>query len=169
MTTLPAPNTRSSARISPREVVRSGLCLGCGSCAAQAAAAGVPASMKLNWYGQLNPAGPPDWYRQPSAALAQTCPFSPRAADENQLAAALYPDAAHRDPQIGRFQTAYVGYAAEGSFRDWGSSGGMVSWVAAELLRLGLVDGVAHVVATDDPQARAGSSATASRAAWSRC
>jgi coenzyme F420-reducing hydrogenase beta subunit len=53
---------------------------------------------------------------------------------------------------LGHFQTAYVGYAAEENFRMQGSSGGMVSWVATELLRKGLIDGVAHVVATTDPQ-----------------
>jgi coenzyme F420-reducing hydrogenase beta subunit len=44
-----------------------------------------------------------------------------------------------------------VGHAAEGQFRAEGSSGGLVSWVAAELLRLGLVDGVAHVGEGDSP------------------
>ena len=44
---------------------------------------------------------------------------------------------------------AWVGHVAEAPFREQGSSGGMVSWVAAELLRTGAVDGVAHVTAED--------------------
>src|SRR5206468_11182672 len=34
-------------------------------------------------------------------------------------------------------------------FRPNGSSGGLTSWVAAELLRTGAVDGIAHVAPTD--------------------
>jgi coenzyme F420-reducing hydrogenase beta subunit len=59
----------------------------------------------------------------------------------------------HQDKAVGSFEAAYVGHVAEEDFRMQGSSGGMVTWVAAELLRRGLVDGVAHVVAADDPQA----------------
>ena len=62
------------------------------------------------------------------------------------MAAELFPAAPASDPAIGRYAAAYVGHAAEAGFRERGSSGGLVSWVAAELLRLGLVDGVAHVV-----------------------
>lgn len=61
------------------------------------------------------------------------------------MAAQHYPDASHVDARIGRFEAAYVGHAEEGEFRARGSSGGLVTWVAAELLRRGLVDGVAHV------------------------
>ena len=45
-----------------------------------------------------------------------------------------------------------MGHVAEDEYRMNGSSGGMVSWVAAELLKRGLVDGVAHVIAAKDPQ-----------------
>ena len=127
-------NRKDQVPLSPRDMVRSGLCIGCGSCVAQAGAAvRSDAHMRLNWYGQLRPSGSAEWLRRSSESLAQTCPFSPSAANETRIAADLYPEATHRDPLIGRFQTAYVGYAAEGSFREWGSSGGMVSWAAAEL------------------------------------
>ena len=53
------------------------------------------------------------------------------------------------DPRVGRFEAAWVGHAEEEGFRAQGSSGGMVSWVAAELLARGMVDGVAHVAAAD--------------------
>src|SRR3546814_9904024 len=62
---------------------------------------------------------------------------------------AQFPTAKHNDRLIGRYEAAYVGYAVEENFRSLGSSGGMVSWVAAELLRTGLVDGVAHVIAAN--------------------
>lgn len=137
-------------QFSPKDIVRSGLCIGCGSCVGQTDA---PAPcMDWNRDGHLTPLGPIDWFRQRSLEFSRTCPFSPTAPDEDDLAATLFPDAAHRDGCVGSFQSAYVGSVAEDGFRERGSSGGMVSWVAAELLRTGLVDAVAHVTATDDPQ-----------------
>ena len=135
--------------LSPRDMVRSGMCIGCGSCVAQADA--PETHMTFDAYGHLKPHGPPAWLRRHSARFTHTCPFSPAARNEDALAAELFPTAAQSDALVGRFQTAYVGYVAEEDFRLQGSSGGMVSWVATELLRKGLIDGVAHVVATEDP------------------
>lgn len=101
--------------------------------------------MRWDRYRQLKPHGAPEWYRRPSVQFAQTCPFSPHARDEDAIAAARFPAASHIDPRVGRFDAAYVGHAEEDGFRTQGSSGGMVSWVAAELMARGLVDGVAHV------------------------
>lgn len=137
-------------RLSPAQVVRSGLCIGCGGCAAQAREAGV--AMDFDRYGQLKPAGPAAWRRRPSAALAQTCPFSPWARNEDELARDRFPVAPLKDKHIGRFEAAYVGHVAEGDFRTAGSSGGLVTWTAAELLRQGLVDAVAHVAPVEDPE-----------------
>jgi coenzyme F420-reducing hydrogenase beta subunit len=139
-----------SELLSAYDINRSGLCIGCGSCAAQASS--HEAKMSFDAYGQLKPAGDSKWYTYKSEKVNRTCPFSPYAKNENELAAELFPFAKQRDGFIGSFQTAYVGYAAEDDFRLQGSSGGMVSWVAAELMRKGLIDGVAHVVATEDPQ-----------------
>ena len=142
---MPTPET--TPRLSPQDIVHSGLCIGCGSCAAQAGRA-----MALDRYGEYKPAGPTIWLSTPTTSLARTCPFSPSAFDESRLAAMLFPQAPHRDAQIGRFEAAYAGHVAEPGFRERGSSGGMVSWMAAELLREGLVDGVAHVVPGEGPQ-----------------
>jgi coenzyme F420-reducing hydrogenase beta subunit len=126
-----------------------GLCVGCGACVSRACGSG--ARMVLDDHGELKPTGPEAWMAHRSDELARLCPFSPSAADETTLARALYPDAPQVDPMIGRFESAYVGYAAEAQFRAEGSSGGLVSWVAAELLRTGLVDGVAHVGEVESP------------------
>lgn len=137
-------------KLSPHDIVRSGLCIGCGSCVAQY---GPPAArMDFDAYGLLKPRGPRRWLHQDSEAFAHTCPFSPAAADEDELAAELFPAAPQHHAAIGRYESAYVGYVAEEDFRLQGSSGGMVTWVATELMRRGLIDGVAHVVAVDDPQ-----------------
>ena len=131
--------------LSRAEVLGAGLCIGCGACSAR---------MALDAHGLYRPDAPPARLRRPSATLARICPFSPHAADETRLAAARFPAAPGHDDRLGRFEAAYVGAVAEGGFRDAGSSGGMVSWVAAELLRAGLVDGVAHVAPAPAPGPR---------------
>ena len=143
--------------IAPAEIVRSGLCIGCGSCVAQACMGqALPSTgdaeaphMRLDRHGELKPVGATAWLRAGPEAFARTCPFSPASRNETELAAELFPLATHGDPQVGRFQGAYVGHAGEGEFRANGSSGGMVSWTACELLRAGLVDAVAHVVPSE--------------------
>jgi coenzyme F420-reducing hydrogenase beta subunit len=99
--------------------------------------------------GFLKPHGPSDWYERPSDAFSSQCPFSPAAANEGEIANERFAGSASTDPRIGRFEAAYVGHAVEDPFRRNGSSGGLTSWVAAELLRSGAVDGVAHVVPAD--------------------
>lgn len=87
----------------------------------------------------------------PQAGFSQACPFSPTARNEDQLAATRFPRAPHHDPRLGRYEANYVGHAHQTPFRERGSSGGMVSWVAADLLASGQIDGVAHVIpATGD-------------------
>ena len=150
----PFPDPRRDAAdrlVSPKDVVRSGLCIGCGSCAG----CHTGAAMAWDRDGFLKPNGPADWYSQPSEVFSAQCPFSPAAANEDAIAAERFPDAPLADGRLGRFEAAYVGYAAEPGFRANGSSGGMTSWVATELLRSGRVDAVAHVSAAD-PDLRGG-------------
>jgi coenzyme F420-reducing hydrogenase beta subunit len=122
-------------------MARSGLCVGCGSCAER---------MRWDRNGFLKPelrtSAPP--------RFAHTCPFSPAAPSEDVIAAERFGKAPAVDRCIGRFEAAYVGYAVEDPFRPNGSSGGLTSWVSAELLRTGIVDGVGHVVPTDPVSGR---------------
>jgi len=146
MQRFPDPRRSSVERVySPAEIVESGLCIGCGSCAAG------QRSAAMNWDrdGFLKPAGHPEWYEAPSEYVTHRCPMAPGAANEDRIAAARFPTAPASHASIGRFEAAYVGHVAQGNFRDRGSSGGLTSWVAAELLASGTVDGVAHVVPTD--------------------
>lgn len=128
-------------RLSPRQVVRAGLCIGCGSCASSHPEAG----MRWDPHGFLKPTGPKEWLDTPRADLARRCPFSASAANEDEIAAERFRDARNGNANVGRFISAWVGHVAEPGYRTRGSSGGMTSWVAAELLRTGAVDGVAHV------------------------
>ena len=133
------------AKLSPREVVRSGLCIGCGGCTAT----DERAVMRWDRDGFRKPEGPVDWYARPSAKVARRCPFSPSARNEDAIAAERFPDAPEVDARLGRLEGCYVGHVVEEPWRVAGSSGGMVSWVAAELLRTGRVDAVGHVAPKD--------------------
>ncbi len=109
--------------VSPRDMIASGLCIGCGSCAS----AEPRAAMEWNPYGQLEPTGPRDWYRERSTDLAQRCPFSPVAANEDVIATERFPAAATADARLGRLEACYVGHAAEPGYRENGSSGGLAA------------------------------------------
>ncbi|WP_104826956.1 Coenzyme F420 hydrogenase/dehydrogenase, beta subunit C-terminal domain [Rhizobium sp. NXC24] len=105
--------------------------------------------MNFDRYGQLKPSGPREWLHDRDSAFLRICPFSPVAGNEDELAERHFPAARNRDYLLGRFEAAFVGHVEEEEFRANGSSGGLVSWVAAELLRRRLVDGVAHVAPVD--------------------
>jgi coenzyme F420-reducing hydrogenase beta subunit len=130
--------------VSPGEIVRSGLCIGCGSCAASAGS-----RMAWDRDGFLKPQRSSDPDTAFSERFSRQCPFSPGAETEDQIAAERFAEPRSVDDRIGRFEVAYVGHALEDPFRRDGSSGGLTSWVAAELLRTGRVDGVAHVTPSD--------------------
>src|SRR5438270_3154774 len=141
---------RPGRRLSPRDMVGSSLCVGCGACASMDDAA----SMEWDADGFLKPIGPAQWHGGRRLSFGRTCPMSPNAPDEDAIAYREFPEAARDDPAIGRFDAAYVGHAAEDAYRAQGSSGGLVSWVAAQLLDSGAVDGVAHVVPADPASGR---------------
>src|SRR5437763_976808 len=80
--------------------------------------------------------------------------MSPGAPNEDSIAYREFAGAPHDDRAIGCFEGAYVGHAAYADYRAQGSSGGLVSWVAAQLLESGAVNGVAHVVPADPASGR---------------
>lgn len=121
---------------SPSTIANSGLCVGCGSCAQR---------MRWDRNGFLKPVPSAERLKD----FVRICPFSASASNEDVIAAERFPDAVTIDKRIGRFEAAYVGHAVESPFRRDGSSGGLTSWVAAELLRTGRVDGIAHVAPVD--------------------
>ncbi|HEX8839673.1 MAG TPA: Coenzyme F420 hydrogenase/dehydrogenase, beta subunit C-terminal domain [Sphingomicrobium sp.] len=129
-----------SPELHPAGMARAGLCVGCGSCAER---------MRWDKNGFLKPIA-----AVPRATFAQQCPFSPAAPNEDAIALSRFPQPAAADRRIGRFEAAYVGHAMDDPFRRNGSSGGLTSWVAAELLRTGAVDGVAHVAPVDPASGR---------------
>jgi coenzyme F420-reducing hydrogenase beta subunit len=137
-------------RLSPADMVKSGLCVGCGACASMQR----DGRMEWNRDGFLQPSGDASWYGDRRLSFGRTCPMSPVAPNEDSIAYREFPEAAREDRAIGRFEAAYVGHAARSEFRTQGSSGGLVGWVAGQLLESGAVDGVAHVVPADPARGR---------------
>lgn len=75
--------------LSPNEIVHSGLCIGCGSCVAQAQTNKVSAQMRFDAHGELKPEGSSAWFDVRDEGFTKTCPFSPLARNEDYLAAKL--------------------------------------------------------------------------------
>lgn len=95
--------------------------------------------MKLDRHGFYTPdlgdaATPPD----------AACPFLAPEMDEDALADRFLPATKARDHKLGKYDAVFAAHTEEGSFRRDGSSGGLGSWIAIELLRKGMIDGVIH-------------------------
>lgn len=125
-----------------QDVIAHNNCIGCGACAF---AAPQSFAVALNDAGHF---GATATGADAPPALAAICPMSGAGRDETAIAAALYPDLP-MDDQIGRHLSNFAGHVAAADYRARGGSGGLVSWLAAELLRRGEVDAVLHVKPTE--------------------
>jgi coenzyme F420 hydrogenase subunit beta len=135
------------------QVLMAGACVGCGGCAFAAGGQMVLDSQGL-YTPQLHGA-------EFDPELASACPFLSHDLNEDFLADHFLPEFEHRDHKIGKYDAVFAAHAEEGSFRRLGSSGGIASWLATELLRRGKVDGVIHARpvhrdSTEDPFFRYG-------------
>ena len=118
------------------QVLASGLCVGCGGCAFAAGG-----RMTLDAYGFFTPELPAEATKEP---LATACPFLAPELDEDALADHFLPESRQRDQKLGKYDAVFAAHVDEAQFRRDGSSGGMGSWIACELLRRGQIDGVIH-------------------------
>jgi len=134
--------------LSPDLMVQADLCISCGVCVGSNQAVGP---MQFNRQGNLIPSSVFTNDLR-SSLFPQLCPFSPQAPTEDWISHSLFPESRQSHPEIGRFLATYVGSVSEGNYRTHGSSGGMLTWLLEELLRTGLIDGVAHVKACHNPQ-----------------
>lgn len=124
-----------------RKVVDGGYCIGCGGCAALDGRI----RMAFDEMRRLQAVLPEDGG---TSAAAAACPFADGTADEDRIAAETFtaPDI-REDGRIGRHLATFGGWVTEDDFRARASSGGIGSWMQAELLREGLVDAVLDVTA----------------------
>lgn len=125
-----------------KTVADEGHCVGCGMCAFA-----VDKSMKLNRYGEFIPEID---FHSLSSTDAQRCenlcPSLNPQQDENFIGKQFFGNhGADHDSKIGFALSSYAGFAIEDTYRANGTSGGMASWIAVELLKRGHVNSVIHV------------------------
>jgi len=101
-------------------------------------------TMAFDQYGMYQPQVQGEMDSARIEAILKVCPFSDKGPNEDELALTLFPEATP-DKRLGRYSGLYAGYVEEGEFRARGSSGGMVSWILAELLATNRVDGIIHM------------------------
>jgi len=126
------------------QVVANGLCVGCGLCAG---ALPTVLCMRTDEYGarlpELVAPETPGWGPQ----SLQVCPFADHEENEDTIAAGLYGDIEgieHR-PETGFYLQCFAGHVTDEATRMTATSGGLVTWLAGELLSGGQVDAVACV------------------------
>ncbi len=135
-------DTEPSQVATIRDVVDHGYCIGCGACSA---VGGFP--MQLTKHGMYQPEIPRQLAQETDQKLAKVCPWLSPELNENALAEPLFRKHCAFDSQIGWHQKIFAGHVAESDFRELGTSGGFGTWIGAELLRHGKIDGVLHVKA----------------------
>jgi coenzyme F420-reducing hydrogenase beta subunit len=84
-------------------------------------------------------------------SASAVCPFSNEGPDEDSIGEGLYGVESEYDSRTGYYKDLYVGYVAEDDFRAKGTSGGIITWLASELLKTGSVDAVVHVKKVENP------------------
>lgn len=127
-------------------VIEGGYCIGCGVCPF------VDSSLKIRMdddgkYQAVESS------REPGSESSLVCPFANSSYNEDAIGKELFgsvPDVKHVDC-LGYYLSTYIGYAKGGDFRERGSSGGLVNWMASKLLETGRIDAVIHVKPSAEP------------------
>ena len=126
-------------------VMEGGYCIGCGACPF----VDPSISMVMDDDGkyQAKPGA-----SEPSDKANACCPFANAQLNEDVLGKRLFGsiDGIQHKSATGYYLENYAGYVTADGYRDRGSSGGMVSWLAAKLLEIGKVDAVLHVKPAED-------------------
>lgn len=122
-----------------KKVISGGYCIGCGACAVQDDRISI----------QENTIGLPQASLVHDSKHSSVCPFG-AVVSEDEIAKSLYAVNGRYDKRVGFYINNYVGFVVESQYRENASSGGMVSWVLAELFKRGEIDGVIHVAEGSD-------------------
>jgi coenzyme F420 hydrogenase subunit beta len=114
-----------AADVLKKNVIDNGYCVGCGVCCVPDDS---PFEMHLNTFGQYFP------FQVSSFQGTQTnylniCPFSNSFTNENYLNSKLYSGCDNESKNLGKYNSIYAGYVAEGNYRLSGSSGGFGTWI----------------------------------------
>lgn len=129
-------------------VINNDYCVGCGNCAS---IKDSPFKMVMNGNGKYAPVIDNKVSNNEEKNILEICPFSNMSKDEDIIAKQLYGsiDGIYHNEYIGYYIKNYAGYVKKGEYRERGSSGGMGTWIATQLLELNLIDAIIHVKASD--------------------
>lgn len=123
------------------KVIEGGYCTGCGACAFVA-----KGKMKINDYGEYAPdLNSFNRDQRASSTASFVCPSLNPDYNEDILAEQFLDKHQKDSAYIGPYTAVYGGYVAEGTYRDQGTSGGLGTWVGAELFRQNMIDAVIHI------------------------
>ncbi|GGC97020.1 Coenzyme F420 hydrogenase/dehydrogenase, beta subunit C-terminal domain [Undibacterium terreum] len=124
------------------KVVEGGYCVGCGACkVASRGAITIQSDSLGRFVPKLDGLS-----QQLLSEVDPVCPFSDASQDETVLGREIFGGKSlPHDERLGFYQSLYAGRITDSAFIERSSSGGLTTWLAAELLKAGLVDGVIHV------------------------
>ncbi|QHG15280.1 Coenzyme F420 hydrogenase/dehydrogenase, beta subunit C-terminal domain [Nostoc sp. ATCC 53789] len=126
-----------------KTVIEGGYCIGCGACAS---VSNSPIKMKLDEYGCFSiDLNSDDSLSTTYNSLLAVCPFSDQSLNEDQINQEIFSKDCKYQDKIGYYLATYAGYVVDSNFRERGSSGGLVTWLATQLLNENLVDGIIHI------------------------
>ncbi len=128
------------------DVVRNGVCIGCGGCSV-ATDGRIPVTLgsRGQYVADLSSATVED-----KAAGSKVCPFADESENEDQIGSKLFPSLEH-DSRIGYYDSTFAGRIEEDEEVEKSSSGGLTTWLLHKLLESGEVDGVIHVGEVEGP------------------
>lgn len=133
-----------------KEVVAGGYCVGCGICHA-ASDARIPIVLDPHGCFQADHAAIANLSADVAARAATACPFADGGSNEDRIGRARYGENSAWDVRLGFYLDLCVGSVAEGDYRAKGASGGIITWILAELLRQGRIDAAIHVRKVNHP------------------
>lgn len=128
-----------------QEVIDGGYCIGCGACAYVTKGA---MSMKWTADGRLQPSMQRCLTDLDVRSAWAVCPFANNGADEESIAAQLFPNQPSHEG-LGKTLATLSGSVTSPEARWASSSGGIITWLLSTMLEQGMVDAVVHVRPVD--------------------
>lgn len=134
------------------EIVAKNLCIGCGLCAGICPTKTL--EIRFNESGEYVARDTKGRCSDGCEHCLTVCPFSGQLQNEDTLGEMLFgkiQGTKHR-LETGYYLESFVGYSKVHGHRENGASGGLATWMLETLLKENIVDHVACVSATDDPE-----------------
>lgn len=130
-----------------KAIVEGGYCIGCGLCCNLLE---QKTEMKFDKYGQyqLSSVDSKPLQDTENATIMDVCPFSGKGSNEDVIGKSYYGNAKH-DARIGYYEDLYVSHVQNLEQRKNSTSGGIITFIAKQLLISDMIDYVVHVKKND--------------------